>query len=195
MSSPTSRIELVPLGHEHFADIIALADREIGANYYTEETLNEQADRSSFCGQQLSFLAFDGPTLVGFRLTSAPGKWTHGRGKGLSPEKWPFAIEEAAYFQSCFVSHGAMGKGIGQQLSRESLRHLALLGVPLVVAHSWKESPHNSSFRYLSKLGFVPVSEYPEYWVDVDYTCSLDGNPCRCTAIEMILTLDAQAPS
>jgi len=29
------------------------------------------------------------------------------------------------------------------------------------------------------------VIEHPLYWIDVDYECTRDGKPCRCTAIEM----------
>ena len=179
----------VPLHSTYLQSIIELADREIGQSYYDKTELIEQIHRGTWKGQQLSFLAFEGDELVGFRLTSAPGKWNHGRGKGLSPHLWPFSLEESAYFQSCFVSEKYMGRGIGRSLSQKCLEILIELKIPMVVAHSWKESPHNSSFRYLTALGFQAVKEYPEYWKDVDYICSRDGNPCRCTAIEMILDL------
>ena len=60
-----------------------------------------------------------------------------------------------------------------------------------VVAHSWKESPNNSSMKYLEKLGFLPVGEHPLFWSEVDYDCTRCGKPpCQCTATEMILYLD-----
>ena len=182
-------MKIVPLDENYMEPLIALADREIGVSYYTPADILAQIDRSTWKGKQLSYLAFDGDEMIGFRLTSAPGKWEHGRGMGLSPHLWPFELKESAYFQSCFVSAAYMGQGIGKSLSLACIDTLREEGIPQVVAHSWKESPHNSSFRYLSKLGFQPVIEYPDYWKEVDYECALDGYPCRCTAIEMVLTL------
>ena len=77
----------------------------------------------------------------------------------------------------------------GAEADHLALADLKASGARAVVAHSWKESPHGSSLRYLTRLGFEAVAEHPEYWVDVDYTCALDGKPCRCTAIEVVLDL------
>lgn len=183
-------IEYRPLHEKWSEEIIKLADTLVGKDYYTHEIIADQIVRSTWKGQQLSFLAFENKQLIGFRFTSAPTQWTHGRGEALSPHLWPYPQEETAYFQSCFIALDSMGKGIGKGLSQESLRVLRQEKVALVAAHSWKESPHNSSFRYLTKLGFRPLIEYPDYWKEVDYICSLDGSPCRCTAIEMVLELN-----
>ena len=74
-------------------------------------------------------------------------------------------------------------------MARASLADLARLGARGVVTHSWKESPRGSSRRYLERLDFRVVAEHADYWINVDYTCSLDGRPCRCTALEMVRTL------
>jgi len=182
-------MKIVPLDSSYMEQLIDLADREIGVSYYSQHEILEQIKRSSWQGKQLSYLAFDEDELIGFRLTSAPGKWNHGRGMGLSPHLWKFPVEDSAYFQSCFIASSHMGRGIGKQLSLACIDTLRAQNIQQVIAHSWKESPHNSSFRYLTKLGFIPVIEYPDYWKEVDYECSLDGNPCRCTAIEMLLDL------
>ena len=183
-------MEFVPLHSQYLDSIIELSDREIGTSYYCISDLKEQLYRSSYKDEQLSVLVFERGELIGFRLTAAPGKWDHGRGKGLSPHLWPYPLAKAAYFQSCFVSGNYTGRGIGKQLSLVCIEKLRALDIPMVVAHSWKESPHNSSFRYLSALGFKAVAEYPDYWREVDYECALDGKPCRCTAIEMVLDLN-----
>ena len=98
-------MRFVPLHTKYIPSIIELADKEIGKDYYTQAELIEQIRRSTWKNKQLSFLAFDKEHLIGFRLTSAPGMWTHGRGKGLSPHLWPHALQDSAYFQSCFISN------------------------------------------------------------------------------------------
>ena len=169
--------------------VAALADVLVGLGYYPPSLVDEYRLRSTDGEHVQSWVAVDGEAIVAFRFTFPPGRWSEGRGRGLTPESWPAPLEEAAYFQSCFVAEDYMGHGLGRRLANASIDALRANGASLVVAHSWKESPHNSSFRYLTRLGFQPVIEHPKYWFDVDYVCKLDGKPCRCTAIEMVLDL------
>lgn len=174
--------------------VSALADRLVGDDYYTAEIVGETMERSTHDGRVFSYVATHEGDLVAFRFVLPPGRWEHGRGEGLAPSRWRAPLEKTAYFQSCFVDHAVMGRGIGRALAHRALLDLKEHGAQAVVAHSWKESPHGSSLRYLTRLGFEPVAEHPEYWVDVDYTCSLDGKPCHCTAIEVVLDLTHWAP-
>lgn len=178
---------------EDASAVTAIADVAIGPGYYPESLVIEYIERSCVNNVSQSFVACDGDQVIGFRFTFPPNRWEAGRGKGLSPEKWPASLSETAYFQSCFIDENYMGRGIGKQLSFASIASLRQSGARLVIAHSWKESPHNSSFRYLSKLGFLPVAEYENYWYDVDYVCKLCGKPCVCTAIEMVLDLNKES--
>ena len=68
-------------------------------------------------------------------------------------------------------------------MARWALDDLRASGAGFVLTHSWKESPHGSSRRYLEKLGFRVVAEHVDYWAEVDYVCRRDGKPCRCTAL------------
>ncbi|MCB9526635.1 MAG: GNAT family N-acetyltransferase [Myxococcales bacterium] len=169
-----------------------LARVVIGPGYYRLDEVHAYLERSVGAnGVALSYVAVDGPRVVGFRFVLPPGAWEQGRGEGLHPDRWPGPLEKAAYFQSCFVALDAMGHGIGKRLARLAFADLHRLGAELVVTHSWKESPHDSSRRYLRRLGFSEVAELPEYWVDVDYVCRLDGKPCRCTAVECVRPITA----
>ncbi len=109
-----------------------------------------------------------------------------GKGKKLRSDLWKVPSDKVGYFQSLFVSEKAQGEGWGPKLSDAALESFKQLGTLAVVTHAWKESPNNSSIRYLTKFGFESVATHPEYWIDVDYECVLDGKPCRCTAEEMI---------
>jgi ribosomal protein S18 acetylase RimI-like enzyme len=168
------------------------ADTAIGEGYYSEAELTEiQKQSIANTGQICSFLLVDENSykVMGFRLAYPPGNWDHGKGQKLRPDLWPTPLAETAYFQSLFVSPELQGQGWGPRLAEKSLNVFKYLGAKGVVAHSWKESPHNSSFRYLKDLGFNEVIEHPLYWFNVQYKCTRDGYPCRCTAIEMHLKL------
>ncbi|MEC9073014.1 MAG: GNAT family N-acetyltransferase [Myxococcota bacterium] len=172
-----------------------LADRLVGSSYYTPDLVREYRRRSSAGHDVFSYVAetTDGE-LVAFRFVLPAGRWSGGRGKGLSPERWPADLSDTAYFQSCFVDDRCMGKGIGRRLAWQAMDDLKRAGTRAVVAHSWKESPHGSSLRYLTRLGFQPVAEHLEYWKEVDYVCRRCGEPCLCTAIEVVMDLEAWEP-
>lgn len=123
------------------------------------------------------------------RLCYPPGQWDHGKGKKLSPELWGHDLANLGYFQSLFLSSDVQGQGWGPKLSERAIEALKTLHARGILTHCWKESPANSSFKYLNKIGFKTLKEHPDYWIDVKYVCTRDGYPCRCTAIEMILEL------
>lgn len=173
-------------------DILAVktfSDQVIGRNYFTESELADSLQRSQAEGVMCSFVLTQGEKLLGLRLAYPPGRWIKGKGQRLSSHLWKIPQEEAAYFQTLFLAPEIQGQGWGPKLTAASLQALKKLGAKAVVTHAWKESPNNSSIRYLTKQGFKTIAAYPEYWIDVDYTCVLDGRPCRCTAEEMILYL------
>lgn len=177
---------------EDIPAIKRFTDREIGAGYYSTDELRDVFNRSQKDGVMYSLvLENEAGEICGMRLTYPPGQWEHGKGHGLLPEKWPHAISETGYFQSLFLAADLQGHGWGGRISQAALAILKETGAKGVVCHSWKESPNNSSTRYLLKLGFTPIADHPFYWKDVDYNCTRCLKPpCQCTAQEMYLDLE-----
>jgi len=171
-------------------------DRTVGQGYYSLEELKEKQKQSiSANGNICSFVLEDEKgRILGLRLAYPAGNWDHGKGSKLRPDLWPTELGKTGYFQSLFVSPELQGQGWGPKLSQQSLKVLTTLGNEGIVTHCWKESPNNSSYRYLRKIGFKEIITHPDYWVDVDYICTRDGNPCHCTAIEMHLDLRENRP-
>lgn len=170
-------------------------DKTVGLGYYTAHELTENQKKAVAAdGRICSFILEDeNGSIRGLRLAYPPGNWQHGKGSRLRSDLWPTSLNRTAYFQSLFVAPELQGGGWGPKLSTRALDVLKQLGTEGVVAHSWKESPNNSSMRYLEKMGFKAIAEHPDYWVEVDYVCPRDGNPCHCTAIEMHLDLREKA--
>ena len=174
------------------ARVKKFTDQEIGRNYYSiDELIENQRKSVTGSGEISSFLLIDETdnSVKGLRLAFPPGNWFSGKGEQLRADLWPFSLSETAYFQSLFLSKDAQGQGWGPKLSEKSIQIFKSLGAKGIATHSWKESPNNSSVKYLESIGFKKIIEHPLYWVNVDYVCSLDGKPCRCTAIEMYRTL------
>lgn len=186
--------EIREMSAADLAPIKAFTDQAIGDGYYSLNEIEDIFERSRLNGRTYSLVLVDGDGAIkGVRITYPPGRWEHGKGKGLSPAAWPYPLASTAYFQSLFLAPELQGQGYGGRLSLQALGRLKELGAKGVVCHSWKESPNNSSTRYLMKLGFKPVAEHLEYWKDVDYNCTRCGSPpCRCTAIEMYLDLKGE---
>lgn len=168
-------------------------DRVVGTGYYSVEELVEFQKKSiAASGEACSFILIEPSSseIMGLRLSFPPGNWDHGKGSKLRADLWPTKLTETAYFQSLFLSPSLQGQGWGPKLAKKSLEIFKKLNAKAVIAHCWKESPHNSSYKYLENLGFKKIIEHSNYWIDVDYVCTRDGKPCRCTAIEMHLTLN-----
>lgn len=183
-------MKIRPFLKSDIKSVKAFTDVNIGKDYYTEAEMIDNQSRSVKEGVVTSFILVDeNDQIHGLRLCYPPGQWDHGKGNKLSPELWGQDISNLGYFQSLFVSSQVQGQGWGPILSENSLQALRVLNAKGVITHCWKESPGNSSFKYLDKVGFKILKEYPDYWIDVDYECSRDGKPCRCTAIEMMLEL------
>lgn len=178
------------LAREDFTKLKAFADQSIGKDYYSLTELEEVFRKSQKNNVMCSFVLQDEKgDIKGLRLTYAPGLWSSGKGQGLRSDLWGFPAEHVGYFQSLFLSAEVQGQGWGPKLSAVSIEALKKAGARAIATHAWKESPNNSSLRYLQKLGFKAVIEHPDYWMNVDYVCTRDGKPCRCTAVEMILPL------
>jgi ribosomal protein S18 acetylase RimI-like enzyme len=168
------------------------ADREIGQDYYSIKELEDIFKRSQKNGLVCSLVLEKNNQIYGIRLSYPPGQWEKGKGRGLNADKWPHGLNETAYFQSLYLSSEVQGQGWGGKLSKAAIELLRSIGAKGVVCHSWKESPNNSSTKYLKKLNFKSMGEHPKYWHELDYVCTRCGSPpCQCTAEEMYLDLEA----
>jgi ribosomal protein S18 acetylase RimI-like enzyme len=180
-------MQIRPLDHFDLVAVKDFTDITIGKNYFSLAELEENLRQSVKDSVMCSFVLLDAKNQIqGFRLAYPPGTWSKGKGSKLRSDLWKVPLEDVGYFQSLFLSDPVQGQGWGPKLSEASITAMKALGAKAIVTHAWKESPNNSSVRYLSKFGFQTVATHPEYWIDVDYECVLDGKPCRCTAEEMI---------
>lgn len=169
----------------------SFTDRAIGMNYYALDELAGIFERSSKEGRCASLVLVSKTNEVfGVRLSYPPGNWESGKGRGLCPQRWRVGLNETAYFQSLFIDPALTSQGWGKKMSLLSISILKSMGAKAVVTHSWRESPEDSSGRYLRSLGFEHIQSHPLYWFEVDYQCTRCGKPCVCTADEMILYIE-----
>lgn len=199
----TPDLTLRPMTPADAPGVVALTDVVTGPGYYDEAMIlaglaratappmDDPSGEPIVCAHVALNPADPDPltALVAYRIAYPPGRWDHGRGAHLAQDCWPAPMERCGYFQTIQVHPQWQGHGLGGRLSRLALDALTQQGAQAVITHSWKESPHNSSVRYLSRLGFEAVAEHPRYWYEVDYTCVRCGSPCVCTAVEMALAL------
>ncbi len=179
-------LKIRPLDFTDLDKVKEFTDRTIGLNYFSLEELKERCQQSIVDNVMCSFVLANKDNIFGLRLAYPPGAWNQGKGDKLRPDLWNVPIEKVGYFQSLFIDPLVQGQGWGPLLSNAAIECFKKLGATAIVTHAWKESPNNSSVRYLAKYGFESVATHNEYWIDVDYECVLDGKPCRCTAEEMI---------
>lgn len=181
-----SNYNIRPITSEDLEAIRVFTDKWIGDNYYSAYELKQVLELSKLGAVNTSFGAFLAGELVAVRLTLRPGAW-EGKVRGTTPSKWRVPQESVAYFKSLFVSEDHQAHGLGKILSNRSIDEIKKLGGKAVLCHSWLESPNNSSWRYLSKIGFEEVARHEKYWHPIDYLCTRCApERCICTAAEMI---------
>lgn len=191
MSTSLLKLTIFPLTLKDLDAFLKFTDQQIGQNYYTKDEAARLIEPfQGSASPPLSFaLKNESQEILGVRL-SLGNEEVH-RLKNLN--KLSLSIDELSpvgYFKSLFLHPDCQKQGWGQKLSLESINSFKTLHYKAIVAHSWKESPHNSSFKYLQKLGFQTVQEHPLFWSEIDYNCTRClSPPCQCTAIEMILHL------
>lgn len=148
-----------PLQFSDLDNIKNFTDRAIGTGYYSLSELQDIYEKSKTeSGQMMTLILTDEVQIFGARITYPPGKWVHGKGKGLTAELWPYSLNETAYFQSLFVDPQFTAQGWGKKMSLASIQYLKETGAKGIVCHSWKESPHDSSGKYLRSIGFNKVA-------------------------------------
>lgn len=186
-------LKIRELRESDLTGVKSFCDTAIGTDYYSVAELEGIYSRSMLDGKMSSFVLVDeadkAQPIRGIRICYPPGQWAKGKGTKIRPDLWGVELQNCAYFQSLFVDERLRGQGWGPQLSTVAIQRLRELGAHAIICHSWVESPGDSSGKYLRSLGFQPVIQHLQYWKDVDYVCTRDGNPCLCTAEEMILRL------
>lgn len=184
-------MKIEEFGPQHIEAVEKLSDEVIGPGYYFRENLLESLEKSKKGENTASLvLVGDHGEVLGFRLTYPPSDWLkEKREDQVRPDLWKVNPDSVAYFKTIFISPKLKGQGWGSKLSMASIEKLRHMGAKAVLCHSWKESPNNSSMRYLEKIGFQSLVEYPEYWKEVDYHCVRCGKPCLCTATELVFYL------
>lgn len=182
-------INIRPFELSDIESVKQLSDNLIGQGYYKVDELKGIYKKSILNGLNCSFVLEINGKIVGMRFTYPPGNWSEGKGKGLTENLWPRKKERTGYFQSLFISPEFTNQGFGKKISLESINVLKKLKAEGIVCHSWKESPGDSSRKYLKALGFKKIAVHEKYWEFVDYICPLGEVPCSCTAEEMYLDL------
>ncbi|MBY5992231.1 GNAT family N-acetyltransferase [Ferrimonas balearica] len=188
MTEQHGRWRIEPLAPAHFAGVVALGNLVHGDGYLTDEGLRAHAAKSFHNGINCSFVALEGDTVVGFRLTFAAGHWQPDQ--WCTPDKWPVSPDKVCYFKCNTVDEAHRGEGLGAALLRRSIDAARAQGAEAGLAHIWRASPGNSAFLYFSKCGGQLVADHPGKWRQDSlegYDCVICGIPCSCTAAEMII--------
>ena len=180
--------EIIPADHQQ---IITLGNQVHGAGYMDESNVAAWSEKGKKHGINAGYVALDGETLVGFRITYAAENWDID--KWCSPEKWQVPPESVCYFKCNTVDESYRGFGIGSKLLKLSIAAAVKQGAKAGIAHLWKQSPGNSAVKYFTKCGGELVQSHPDKWREDalnGYDCILCGFDCHCEAAEMIIYFD-----
>jgi len=173
---------------DDFKQIIALGNAVHGDGYLTDSIIQQWYNKSFSDDNNISYVAYDGDKLVGFRVTFANEHWQVDQ--WCSPKLWRVAASKCCYFKCNTVDENYRGYGIGKKLLQLSIAAAKTQGAQAGVAHLWKQSPNNSAVNYFTKCGGELVTSHPDKWNEESkngYECILCGFDCHCEAAEMII--------
>lgn len=114
----------------------------------------------------------------------------------LRKHKGPLTLEsyKVGVIKSVAVEKQHRHRGIGTQLTRESIRSLQMKECNALFAISWVSNKPYSSQPMFESLGFRNILTIPNYWTEDSikegYLCPNCGNPCRCAAIFYFKLID-----
>ena len=185
-------LEIRPIKNTDFDQFKAFTDQYIGVGYYGDADIINliKASDNSYPSTFVLSSKSKPFSIHGVRVAFHPGLWLENISAKCLMDQWKVSPNQVGYFKSLFVSQDLQRQGWGPKLSEFSKNSLKQAGAKAIVCHAWKESPNNSSVRYLNKYGFTSLGEHPDFWAPVNYMCSgCNQKPCKCTAIEMILYL------
>ncbi|MDP4537445.1 GNAT family N-acetyltransferase [Alkalimonas collagenimarina] len=169
--------------------LLQLATKVHGDGYLDKQTLQQFVELGCAQGINASFVAYQDSILVGYRLSFSAGRWQADR--WCSPQLWPVAAADMAYFKSVAVEPGCQGQGIGSALLQASVDVLQQQGAKAGLAHLWQQSPGNSAVRYFTKAGGKLIAVHQDKWLALSlndgYFCPVCQGECHCSAAEMVL--------
>ena len=183
------KYQLNNLSTKHEIKFLKFTDTFIGTNYFNKKNFKKQITLSTFNQLNSSFILLDNNKIIGIRITYAPGKWANEIPTQFI-QNTNINLNKVAYFKSLFIDSKYQKQGLGPFLSQKSIAVIKKMGGTHILSHSWKESPNNSSVRYLEKNGFKNLGEIKNFWKNIDYMCTgCNINPCTCTSVEMLLEI------
>lgn len=183
-----SSIEYKNLTEDDFQQVITLGNAVHGDGYLNDDIIADWHKKGLSGKNNLSYVAYDGKKLVGFRITFACEHWQIDQ--WCTPTLWQVATEKTCYFKCNTVDEHHRGLGIGKKLLQLSIAAAKLQGAEAGVSHLWKQSPKNSAVSYFTQCGGKLVALHPEKWNEDSkngYDCILCGFDCHCEAAEMII--------
>lgn len=185
----SEELKVLSFEPEHYNDVIGLGNQVHGDGYLNVDSLKQMHLRGIKNNINASLVCYQGDSLVGFRLTWAPGNWP--LDKWCTPQLWGHPVENVCYFKCNTIDERMRGQGIGGRLLKQSIALSKQQGATAGLAHIWLQSPGNSAFRYMSKAGGVVIKEHPDRWyessIEDGYYCILCQGACRCSAAEMLI--------
>ncbi|MCL1123763.1 GNAT family N-acetyltransferase [Shewanella surugensis] len=178
-----------PLEIEDFSAVIALGNHVHGEGYLTMSSLMTMRDKGIKAGVNASFVLHQQETLIGFRLTYAPGQWQIDQ--WCSPTLWGVDVQDLCYFKCNTIDPLFQGQGSGGRLLTAAITAVKKQRGLGGVSHLWQQSPNNAAVKYFTKAGGELIATHLGRWSDPkeysDYECVLCGCPCQCSACEMLL--------
>ena len=169
-----------------FPAIIRIANKQLGDDYMSKETLQGCIDKDS---DKMLLVAVDddSDSVIGFSICDLIDYDQLKKicfGKELKELMFE---EKIGYIQTVAVMPQYNGLGVATEMIGESIKELKKRDVNCMVSTAWKHAGIINIEAILKKFNFTPVVEIPKYWYESSlkygFKCPQCGNPCYCSCV------------
>ena len=173
---------------EDFAEIRAIADKQLGKNYLVAADLQRILQRHT-ATFSLSAVERASGSVVGYCLSSSVDY-------KVAEQICRRDVSELhgttlpVYIETLAVDPQHNGKGIGSQLISATMERCREHGVGALFGSAWKQRNKINVGNLLLRNGFRQLEEIPDYWLEQSiregFICPECGNPCHCSCVLFI---------
>ena len=173
-----------------FGEILAIAERQLGLGYITEDYLSAP-DKRGLCaildGRVVAFCVTKILSGASFALLYPRVADSLAIGTG--------STERLGLVASIATDPMYTGRGIASTLLSACLQYLDDEQISLTCAIGWKSGRIAHIDGMARRLGFEPIKEFPDFWredsIAKGYGCPVCGDPpCRCSAVIYVRSKD-----
>ncbi|MCR4263219.1 MAG: GNAT family N-acetyltransferase [Candidatus Roizmanbacteria bacterium] len=178
---------LDPENTELIEKALQIYDKSLGRDYIERHALFAYALNRSRCVALAGFIEQVARGFVIGHIMSGPEKFQYLEDMLLHQIHIPLNDYTIGLIKSISVEQGFRHRGLGTELTQETMNRFVSMGCNALFAVSWISNKPDSSQHMFESLNFRRVLQIDDYWtadsIEREYQCPNCEKECHCSAV------------